>query len=69
VRYFSDGIALEDLRNSSICVKEGNSIRNTQSEEDLEKELLVFVNNVDPLFEPSKIIKKGKSVRYRKLYI
>lgn len=42
IKYFN-GIADEALLNNSICVKEGNRIRNILNVEDVEKELLVFV--------------------------
>lgn len=46
MRYFS-GISQETLRNKTICVKEGEYIRNIIDERDIQVELLVYVNNLD----------------------
>lgn len=46
MKYFS-GISEEPLRNNSICVKEGNYIRNINDDNDVETQLLVYVNNVN----------------------
>jgi len=45
-RYFT-GIAQDTLKNQTICIKEGEYIRNIIDEEDVETGLLVFVNNID----------------------
>lgn len=45
MRYHS-GIAQDTLKNNSICIKEGDCIRNIIDEHDIETGLLVFVNNV-----------------------
>lgn len=45
-RYFS-GIAQDTLKNQTICIKEGDYIRNIIDEYDVETGLLVFVNNID----------------------
>jgi hypothetical protein len=63
MRYHS-GIAQETLRNNSVCVKEGEYIRNIIDDEDMEKELLVYVNNVI-----GATIEPNKSVRYALLNI
>ena len=45
-KYFS-GISSETLRNSTVCVKEDDYIRNIIDEDDIERGLLVFVNNIN----------------------
>jgi ribosomal protein L19 len=44
VRKYYTGITQE---NQTICIKEGEYIRNIIDEEDIETGLLVFVNNID----------------------
>jgi hypothetical protein len=67
--YYGDLQALEDLPNKSICVKEEKGIRKINSDEDLNKFELVFVNNIAPEGETLDLIKKGMMVRYRKVNI
>lgn len=62
--YFGDAVAVENLVNNSICVKVGKEIRNIRGEEDLDKELLVFVSNADTALRKTKLILKGETVRY-----
>ncbi|MGE6347875.1 hypothetical protein ACQKIY_25625 [Bacillus mycoides] len=46
MKYYGDCDSAEIIKNRTICVKEGNRIRNIRDESDLHKELLVFVNNI-----------------------
>jgi hypothetical protein len=43
---YHNGEAAETLKNRTICVKEGNRIRKLRDIDDIEQELLVFVDNV-----------------------
>lgn len=65
--FYGDCIASENLRNNSICVKEGKLIRNTKRIEDIDKEMLVFVSNVPNVIDDMIIVKKYQPVRYIKL--
>ncbi|MBK1611821.1 hypothetical protein [Bacillus cereus] len=66
--YYGDAVADEVIRNRSVCVKVGDRIRNIRYEEDIQKELLVFVNNVVPHGEYIIYdIQPYKPVRYSKL--
>jgi len=67
--WFGDCKAAENLKNLSLCVKEGNTIRNVNSHWDFRKETIVFVSNLvmfgeDEMFE----IQSGDMVRYKKVY-
>jgi hypothetical protein len=66
--YQGDLVALEDLKNNSICIKTNDGIRNIINGEDLNN-LTVYVSNVVPLNDELKIIKKGKMVRYKNVKI
>lgn len=46
VKKYYTGIAQDTLKNQTICIKEGEYIRNIIDEEDVETGLLVFVNNI-----------------------
>lgn len=61
-RYFGDSFAVEDLKNNSICIKEGHQIRNIKSFQDVCANQLVFVCNILPNEE--EYVKEGKAVRY-----
>ena len=67
--YYGDGVAAEKLRNNSVCVKEGNMIRNIVSYDDLSKNLTVFVSNVPPAGSELKVIEPLQFVRYRKTHL
>jgi len=58
-KYYS-GIAGETIHNNSVCVKEGDMIRNIESKEDIETSLLVFVCNVGDVY----MIDPNRAVRY-----
>lgn len=66
--YYGDAVADEVIRNRTICVKVGNKIRNLKQEEDIHKELLVFVNNI-PVYGNPVIyhIQRDEAVRYAKV--
>lgn len=49
--YFGDKIALEELKNHSICVRTDKGIRNIDSEQDALVENLVFVSNIPTIYE------------------
>ena len=55
-------MAIEELNNNTICVLEGNAIRNMRHREDI-NERLVFVSNVDPEPYLHKQIKKNNHCR------
>lgn len=57
--YFN-GIAEETLRNNSICVKEGDYIRNIIDDNDIDSQLLVYVSNINQF-----TIQPNRPVRYR----
>ena len=61
--YFSE-IALEDLKNKSICVKTDKGIRNINSEIDLRINNTVYVSNLSPENEEVDIIKEGVQARF-----
>ncbi|MBD1379113.1 hypothetical protein [Metabacillus arenae] len=62
-RYFT-GIAQETLGNNSICVKEGEYIRKIIDDEDIERELLVYINNIGEV-----TINPNRPVRYTVLNV
>ena len=64
--YFGDKVALENLRNHSVCVKVDNGIRNITSEYDIITGSLVYIDNLPELDNPPLgIIDKGRMVRYK----
>jgi len=58
MKYFS-GISEETLRNNSICVKEGDYIRNIIDDDDIKTQLLVYVSNINEV-----TIQPNTPVRY-----
>lgn len=62
-----DCIAIEDLRNYSICIKDDGRIRNIKHYNELETELFVMVCNMDKVDRDNSIIRKGEYVRYFKV--
>lgn len=72
--YFGDKLALEDLKNCSVCVSTDAGIRRIRSEKDLILKNIVYVENILPtncehLSESSYVISEGDMVRYRPIYI
>ena len=65
--YKGDLPALENLSNNSICIKEHNGIRKTNSEDDLYGDL-VFVSNLSPVEYDIYVINAGQMVRYSKIF-
>lgn len=65
--FYGDRKALEALRNCSICIADYGGIRNTKSQHDISKELLVYVENIPRYNEPleSHVINEGEMVRYK----
>ena len=43
--YYTD-IALEDLKNNSVCVRTSSGIREIEDFDDIRMENMVFVNNI-----------------------
>lgn len=62
--YFGDCIAIEKLKNNSVCIKEGLKIRNIKSFEDFCYNQTVFVSNIKMVDEDGEHIEEGKAVRY-----
>lgn len=62
--YLSDKVALQDLRNHSICVKTDEGIRNIDTEYDVITGSLVYIDNISELSVPLITISKGEMVRY-----
>lgn len=63
----TDCVAQENLRNNSVCIKDGNAIRNINNYTELDTEVFVFVSNVFPLDRDMVTINKGEMVRYFKV--
>ena len=64
---FQTGTASETLQNHSVCVKDGDIIRNINHYTDIETESFVMVCNAERADIDSKVILKGEMVRYFKL--
>ena len=64
MRLAFSGVAKEKLKNNSVCVNDDEYIRNTNNYEDIIKEKLVFVSNVDPIDMKIDYIEAGSTVRY-----
>ena len=62
-----DCIAVEDLKNHSICIKESHRIRNVKHYTELGTETFVMVCNMDKTEGDNSIIRKGEYVRYFKV--
>ncbi|MWV44882.1 hypothetical protein GRF59_14770 [Paenibacillus sp. HJL G12] len=62
-----DLIALEDLQQFSIVIKDGEGVRYLNSTDDLFSSDTYFVNQVFPIDTNETIIKKGKYVRLNKV--
>ena len=60
--YYSN-VALEDLKNNSVCVKTSSGIREIKDFDDIRMENMVFVNNIAPTNEDLMILPKGSLCR------
>ena len=63
--FLGDRVALEDLRNKSICIRLDDGIRNIIDGYDLFIENTVYVENISQDGETLDLISKGNMVRYR----
>ena len=61
--YKGNKIALEDLRNNTICVKTLDGIRTMQHSDDIYLDL-VYVNNISTCDQKKFLIHKGEYCRY-----
>lgn len=67
--YYS-GVADETIKNRTVCVKEGDRIRNIKHAEDINAELLVYVDNVVEYRKPTIYeINRLELVRYSVLNV
>jgi len=70
IMYIGDKVALDNLRNRSICVRIDKGIRNITNEYDLAVENLVYVENIATVEQDEiDIITKGSMVRYRPITV
>ena len=60
--YYSN-VALEDLKNNSICVKTSSGIREIKDFDDIRMENMVFVSNIPLTDEDLMIVPKGSFCR------
>ena len=60
--YYSN-VALEDLKNNSVCVKTSSGIREIKDFDDIRMENMVFVNNISATNEDLTILPKGSLCR------
>ena len=67
--YLGDKIALDDLKNRSICIMLDDGIRNIIDGYDLFIENTVYVENISQDGEILKTISKGNMVRYKPVLV
>ena len=60
--YYTD-VALEDLKNNSVCVRTSSGIREIKDFDDIRMENMVFVNNISATNEDLTILPKGSLCR------
>ena len=60
--YYSN-VALEDLKNNSVCVRTSFGIREIKDFDDIRMENMVFVNNISATNEDLTILPKGSLCR------
>ena len=60
--YYTD-VALEDLKNNSVCVRTSFGIREIEDFDDIRMENMVFVNNISATNEDLTILPKGSLCR------
>lgn len=69
IMYLGDKVALEELKNNSICILTSDGIRNIVDEYDLMSEPTVYVQNIMPHGSDRFVVNKGEMVRYKKINI
>lgn len=67
--FLGDRVALEDLRNKSICIRLNDGIRNIVDGYDLFIENTVYVENISQDDDTLDLISKGSMVRYRPVLV
>ena len=60
--YYTD-VALEDLKNNSVCVRTSSGIREIEDFDDIRMENMVFVSNINTINEDLTILPKGSLCR------
>ena len=60
--YYTD-VALEDLKNNSVCIRTGSGVREIEDFDDICMGNMVFVNNIALTNEDLTILPKGSLCR------
>ena len=63
MKTYYTNVALEDLKNNSVCVRTSSGIRKIEDFDDIRMENMVFVSNINAINEDLTILPKGSLCR------